>query len=109
MYLHAGRVPRAFSKSLVARLDFFFFTGVRLRQGAGRKSKPTSTRLVSDKSPIILRTGTGSLRTSVGMARIWSPLESWGRSAKSITSIIYRPLRWISQIFFKFENAVSDL
>src|SRR4051812_45931488 len=37
-----------------------------------RTSRPTSTRWVSERSPIILRMGWGNFRTKVGMARIWS-------------------------------------
>ena len=39
-----------------------------------RSCRPTSIRSVSDRSPIILRIGSGSFRTSVGMATIWSSL-----------------------------------
>jgi hypothetical protein len=36
----------------------------------GCRSNPTKTRSTFDRFPIILRTGTGNLRTSVGTARI---------------------------------------
>src|SRR5688572_11833548 len=54
----------------------------------GRKSRPTSTRSVLERSPMIFLIGVGSLRTSVGSARIWSPLPSAGFSTRSITSML---------------------
>ena len=42
----------------------------------GCRSKPTSIRSELDRSPTILRSGSGSFRTSVGMARIWSSRAS---------------------------------
>jgi hypothetical protein len=39
-------------------------------QTRSRRSSPTKTFSVLERSPIILRTGSGSLRTRVGMARI---------------------------------------
>jgi len=66
----------------------------------GRKSNPTRTRSVSAKVPIILRTGSGSLLTRVGMARIWSPFASLGFSSRSITSIEYLPFKCSSHILF---------
>ena len=53
----------------------------------GRRSSPTSTRSVFDRSPMIFRTGSGSFRTSVGSARIWSPLASCGFFIRSTTSM----------------------
>ncbi len=44
-----------------------------MRPALGRSCSPTRTRSVSDKSPMILRIGMGSRRTSVGIARISSP------------------------------------
>jgi hypothetical protein len=35
-----------------------------------RKSNPTKTRSVFERSPMIFRIGSGSLRTNVGMAKI---------------------------------------
>ena len=49
------------------------------------------TRSVFDRSPMILRTGSGSRRSSVGMATICSPWASCGRSSRSMTSIEYLP------------------
>ena len=43
---------------------------------SGSTSRPTSTRSSFDRSPMILRIGSGNLRTSVGTARIWSPAAS---------------------------------
>src|SRR5580698_317513 len=40
----------------------------------GLRSRPTRTRSVLDRSPMIFLTGVGSCRTRVGIARIWSPL-----------------------------------
>src|SRR5262249_10473850 len=37
---------------------------------SGLMSRPTRTRSVLDRSPIIFRTGSGNFRTSVGIARI---------------------------------------
>ena len=39
---------------------------------------PTRTRSVFDRSPMIFLIGSGSFRTRVGMARIWSPLARVG-------------------------------
>src|SRR5437763_11083223 len=72
-----------------------FFTGFRIRVGApvgheappGRRSSPTSVRSTLERSPIILRTGSGNLRTKVGIAIIWSPRASLGSLSKSIISI----------------------
>ena len=40
---------------------------------------------------MILRIGSGSLRTRVGMATIWSPLASCGVSSRSMISMEYFP------------------
>src|SRR5688572_23194155 len=54
----------------------------------GRRSRPTSTRSVFDRSPMIFLMGVGSRRTNVGNARIWSPRPSAGLSIRSITSML---------------------
>ena len=54
----------------------------------GFRSRPMSTRSVSERSPMILRIGPGNFLTSVGSARIWSPRASLGFSKISITSIL---------------------
>jgi hypothetical protein len=50
------------------------FIGCRIGHVAallgGRSCRPTRTRSVSDRSPTIVRIGSGSLRTTVGTARI---------------------------------------
>src|SRR5579864_1929658 len=84
--------------SIVHLASMFFLT-----------SSPTKTRSVSDRSPMILRMGWGRLRTSVGMARIWSPCASCGVFTRSITWSSKRPSRCSLQIFLKFASAVSDL
>src|SRR6185436_13931783 len=53
-----------------------------------RRSSPTSTRSVLERSPMIFLMGVGSRRTSVGSARIWSPRPSAGLSTRSITSML---------------------
>ena len=53
----------------------------------GRKSSPTSVRSTSERSPMILRIGSGSLRTSVGMAMIWWSFARRGFCRRSTTSI----------------------
>ena len=55
---------------------------------AWRSCKPTRVRSVSRRSPTIFRRGSGSLRTNVGIATIWSPAASWGFRVRSITSIV---------------------
>ena len=50
-----------------------------------------------DRSPTTLRIGSGSLRTRVGMATIWSPLASCGWTSRSTTSILYLPGRCSAQ------------
>ena len=47
----------------------------------GRMSRPTSTRSLFNKSPMIFLIGSGRRRTSVGTARIWSPRASTGSQA----------------------------
>ena len=42
----------------------------------GRMSRPTSTFSVFERSPMIRLSGDGSRRTSVGIAKIWSPAAS---------------------------------
>lgn len=69
---------------------------------------PTSTFSSLLKSPIIFLIGSGTLRTRVGMANIWSPSANWGCSSKSITSMRYCPCRCSSQYFFKLLRAVTD-
>src|SRR6185295_7011352 len=54
----------------------------------GRRSSPTSTRSVLERSPMIFLMGVGSRRTSVGSARIWSPRPSAGFSTRSTTSML---------------------
>src|SRR5690242_17472550 len=54
----------------------------------GRRSRPTSTRSVLERSPMIFLIGVGSLRTRVGSARIWSPRPSAGFSTRSMTSML---------------------
>ncbi len=66
------------------------------------------TRSVSDKSPMILRIGTGRLRTRVGIARIWWSLANAGFLTRSITSIRYPISKCSAQILFRFEIAASD-
>jgi len=44
----------------------------------------------------------------VGMARIWSPAASCGCLTRSTTSILYRPARCCSQIFFRLAKAATD-
>ena len=56
---------------------------------------------------MIFRTGSGSLRTSVGTARIWSPLASCGFFSRSITSMRYWPARCSSQIFLRLAKAAT--
>src|SRR5687767_6830167 len=68
-----------------------------------------STRSVLERSPIILRTGEGSFRTRVGIARIWSPRDSFGFSNRSTTCILYRPARCSLQIFLRLAKAATDL
>jgi len=51
-----------------------------------RKSSPTSTRPVSDMSPMTRRKGSGNFLMSVGTATIWSPCASCGCWYRSITS-----------------------
>src|SRR5258708_3144814 len=58
---------------------------------------------------MILRIGSGSFRTSVGIARIWSFCASCGVFTRSITCSSYCPSRCSAQIFFRFANAASDL
>ena len=79
------------------------------REALGRMSRPTRTRSVFERSPMIFFTGSGSLRTSVGIARIWSPSASWGFFIRSTTSISYRPARCSSQIFFRLARAAMRL
>ncbi len=52
-----------------------------------RRSSPTRTRSVFERSPMIFLIGSGSRRTSVGTARIWSPRASCGFSRRSMISI----------------------
>src|SRR6185436_20434532 len=52
-----------------------------------RRSSPTRTRSVFERSPMIFLIGSGSRRTSVGTARIWSPRASCGFCRRSIISI----------------------
>src|SRR5258708_38587221 len=58
---------------------------------------------------MILRIGSGSFRTSVGIARIWSFCASCGVFTRSITCNSYCPSRCSAQIFFRFASAASDL
>ena len=52
-----------------------------------RSCNPTRSFSVSDRSPMIFRTGSGSFRTSVGTAMISSPRASCGFSSRSTSSI----------------------
>src|ERR1700730_1516953 len=52
--------------------------------------------------------GWGRFRTSVGIARIWSPCASCGLSIRSITCKRYRPGKCSLQIFLRFAKAVRD-
>jgi len=74
----------------------------------GSNCNPTKARSVSRRSPTILRSGCGNFRTRVGMARIWSPAASCGCLTRSTTSILYRPARCCSQIFFRLAKAATD-
>src|ERR1700749_1452377 len=80
--------------------DHFCFTG--------RMFNPTNTFSSFERSPIILRIGSGTFRTKVGMANIWSPSANWGCTNKSITSIIYWPCKCSSQYFLRLLSAVTD-
>src|SRR3569833_2086262 len=71
--------------------------------------KPTSTFSSFDKSPIILRIGSGTLRTKVGTAKIWSPSASCGLINRSITSILYSPSKYSSQYLCMLASSVCDL
>src|SRR5580704_6415611 len=53
----------------------------------GRSCSPASRRSLSERSPTSLRIGNGSLRTTVGTARIWSSAARRGFSCRSTTSI----------------------
>jgi hypothetical protein len=69
------------------------------RGGRGRRRRPISTRSVSDRSPMILRSGAGRRRTSVGMARMSSLRARPGCSMRSMTSISWRSGRCSSHSF----------
>src|SRR6202521_4994339 len=58
-----------------------------LGQSTFRRSRPTNSRTLLDRSPTIVRSGSGSLLTRVGIATIWSLRASCGFSLRSITSI----------------------
>src|ERR1700723_155413 len=73
------------------------------------ESRPTSTRSVFDRSPIIFRIGTGKLRTSVGIARISSSCARCGCFTRSITSSRYfLPSKCSVQMRFRLASAASD-
>ena len=59
-----------FAARLECRTDRFALLPCHERGPAGRRSRPTSTRSVFDRSPMIFFMGSGSRRTSVGIARI---------------------------------------
>src|SRR5262249_49385358 len=87
----SGRLPgHEQAKNVV--VDGCFFRAPGLPAGPlhfsppfSRRFRPTTTRSRSDKSPMIFRIGTGSLRTKVGIAKIWSPCASCGFFTRSIT------------------------
>ncbi len=67
---------------VVVRTALLAFREVPVQSAAGCRSNPTSTCSVSERLPMMVRTGLGSLRTTVGVARIWSPLASQGCFSK---------------------------
>ena len=76
---------------------------------SGRMSSPTKTRSSLDRSPMNFFKGLGSLRTSAGTARIWSPWASFGFIRRSTTSMRYRPSRYWSQILWRLAPAATLL
>src|SRR5439155_19762747 len=56
------------------------------RHPSSCSARPTNTRSVLERSPMICRTACGSLMTSVGMATICAPRACSGCSSRSITS-----------------------
>src|SRR5579883_636728 len=73
------------------------------------RSRPTSIRSKLLRSPMIRRSGSGTLRTRVGMATIWSSLARRGFSSRSTTSISYRPGIRSSQNRSRFSRAATHL
>jgi hypothetical protein len=73
------------------------------------RSNPTNTRSVFERSPMMFLTGRGSLRTSVGTARIWLSRASRGFFKRSITSMRYLPSNCSSQITVRLLRAVTAL
>jgi hypothetical protein len=73
------------------------------------RSNPTNTRSLSERSPIIFRTGMGSFRTNVGTARIWLSRASCGCRKRSITSRLYLPFNCSSQINLRLRKALAAL
>jgi len=69
----------------------------------GRRSSPTRTRSVLERSPIIFFKGGGSLLTSVGCKYLVS-LASCGFFMRSTTSILYLPARCSSQSFLDWQT-----
>ena len=60
------------------------------RFAGGCRGRPEPSRCWTG-SPMIRLSGAGSLRTRVGIARIWSPAASFGFTSRSITSIVVAP------------------
>jgi hypothetical protein len=54
------------------------------------------------------RIGSGSFRTSVGIATIWSSRASFGLRTRSMTSISYWPGRCFSHSRFRLSIAAID-
>src|SRR6185437_13489984 len=108
----ARRLPRARSRSAVRAPRRGLFLAAHAHASwpsIGRMSSPTSTRSSFERSPMIFFIGCGSLRTSVGTARIWSPAASRGFLSRSITSIEYCPLRCSSQRRSRLRIAATHL
>src|SRR6185295_13786483 len=103
---HSGDIEAQFEGLQFARIAQGVREGIiHLLGRRGRRSSPTSTRSVFERSPIIFLIGVGRCRTRVGSARIWSPRPSCGFSTRSMTSMLYRPSRYSSQILRRLANA----
>jgi len=64
---------------------------------------------MSERLPMMVRIGIGTRRTSVGVARIWSPFARSGLLARSMVVMRNRPFRWVSQMLLRFAMAARDL